>query len=205
MTAYKFLASGAVGPFTGFEWPVPRRGGAGAWVEAPDPTPAHGVHACRVRDLAFWLDAELWRAELEDPVAEGQRQVIASRGRLLERVTRWDDEAARSFAEACVWRARDGSVAVLRAAFTDEAESLARCADVSQLRSVATTVVARRELAGALAGYLAEAIEFLMGGDAACSAYICARSAVVAAGGDEDAFGDDREQQAFLLAERLGL
>jgi hypothetical protein len=76
---------------------------------------------------------------------------------------------------------------------------------MSELRSLATTVVARGELPGALAGYIAEAVDFLMRGDPACSAYICARSAVVAAGGDEDAFGDDREQQAFLLAERLGL
>ena len=91
MTTYKFLARGAVGPFTRYRWPVPGPTGAGAWVEAPDGRTDHGIHACRAQDLAFWLDAELWRAELADPIVEGQRQVVAGRGRLLERVSPWDE------------------------------------------------------------------------------------------------------------------
>jgi len=204
--AYKFLSAGAVAPFTGCRWPVPGPTGGGEWVEAPDERPEHGVHACRVRDLAFWLERELWRAELEDPVFEGQRQIIGSRGRLLERISRWNEEAARGFAEACAWRARERSVAALReAAFAEEADLLAGCSGLSELRSISKGLSARSGLPAALAGYLAETIDFLLAGDSACSAYISARSAVVAEGGDEDAFGAEREQQASLLAERLGL
>jgi hypothetical protein len=174
--AYKFLAPGAIGPFTGFAWPVPSAAAPGRWVEAPDDREDHGVHACRERDLAFWLDAELWRAELADPVTDAQRQVISPRARLLERIVAWDAAAARGFAEACLSRARE----------------------------LCTTRLSGT-LAAALRGYLAEAAEFLEAGDPACSAYISARSAVVAAGGDEAAFGAEREQQGLLLARSLRL
>jgi hypothetical protein len=205
--AYKFLSAGAVAPFTGSRWPVPGPTGAGAWLEAPDERPEHGVHACRVGDLAFWLDTELWRVELAEPLCEGQRQIIGPRGRLLERISRWDDDTARSFAEACAWRARDRSVAALRAAaFDDEASLLAGCSGLSELRSVSNEISAGGiGLAAALAGYLAEAVDFLLAGDSACSAYISARNAVVAERGDEDAFGEERVAQAGMLAERLGL
>jgi hypothetical protein len=205
--AYKFLSVGAVAPFTRCRWPLPGPTGAGAWLDAPDDRPGHGVHACRARDLAFWLDAELWRVELEDPLFEGQRQIIGSRGRLLECISGWGDDAARGFAEACVWRARDRSVVALRAAALEEqAEQLAGCSDLSELRSVSNAISARGGgLPAALAGYLAEAVDFLLAGDSACSAYISARSAVVAERGDEDAFGEEREEQAVMLAKRLGL
>lgn len=193
-------------PFTGFRWPTPGPGRPGAWVDAPDGRTEHGVHACRARDLAFWLEAELWRTELADPVAEGQRQVIAGRGRLVERVTPWDEAMARSFAEACIWRSRDRSVVALRRATHHEAaERLGRCAGLDELHAAASGLGGRRDLAAALAGYIAEALDFLRAGDAACAAYIAARSAVVAEGGQESEFGAERESQGTWLAERLGL
>ena len=208
MIAYKFLATGAVGPFTRFTWPVPSSAGPGRWVEAPDRRPEHGIHACRERDLAFWLDAELWRAELAEPAVEDRRQVVSARARLVERVPAWDAAAARGFAEACVWRARDRCARAMRSAFAGDAAALDRAATLAELRDGAAAICDARPpgaLAAALSGYLAEAIEFLEGGDPACTAYIAARSAVVAAGGDEDAFGAEREQQGLLLARRLNL
>ncbi|HEX9289400.1 MAG TPA: hypothetical protein VF904_07755 [Anaeromyxobacteraceae bacterium] len=206
MIAYKFLSPGAVAPFTGFHWPVPGPSGAGAWVEAPDELPLHGIHACRVADLAFWLDTELWRTELADPVVDAQRQIVGSRGRLLERISGWDEGMARTFAEACAWRARDRAVAALRGSALDaEADLLAGTSGISRLRSVSHALAAHGGLPAALAGYLAETIDFLLAGDSACSAYISARSAVVAEGGQESAFGAEREEQSSLLAGRLGL
>lgn len=206
MIAYKFLSAGAVAPFTGYRWPLPGPSGAGAWIAAADARPHHGVHACRAADLAFWVDAELWRIELADPVRQGQRQIIGRRGRLLDRVASWDAAMAHAFAEACVWRARDRSAASLRrSSLVEAAERLAGCSSITELRSVSSALVARGGLTAALAGYLAETVDFLLAGDPACSAYISARSAVVAEGGDEDAFGREREQQGSLLAERLGL
>jgi hypothetical protein len=204
--AYKFLSAGAVAPFTRRSWPLPGPGGAGAWLDAPDDRPEHGIHACRVGDLAFWLESELWRVELDDPLFDGQRQIIGSRGRLVDRIAAWDEETARDFAEACAWRAHDRSVAALRgAALRDPAELLAGCSNLAELRSVSDGISRGGGLAGALAGYLAEAVDFLRAGDPACSAYISARSAVVAERGDEDAFGDEREEQSRMLADRLGL
>jgi hypothetical protein len=205
--AYKFLSAGAVAPFTRRPWPLPSPAGAGPWLDAPDDRPEHGVHACRVRDLAFWLDSELWRVELDDPLRDGQRQIIGSRGRLVERISRWDESSARGFAEACAWRARDRSVAALRgSAFDQDAALLVGCSSLSELRSVSNGISTRScGLPAALAGYLAETVDFLLAGDSACSTYISARSAVVAERGDEDAFGEEREEQSWALAERLGL
>jgi hypothetical protein len=204
--AYKFLAAAAVAPFTGHRWPVPGASGAGAWVDAPGERLDHGIHACRLQDLAFWLDAELWRAELADPVAEGQHQIVGTRGRLLERVSGWDGALARSFGEACIWLARDRSLGALRdAGLASDAEPLAACQDLSALHAGAKELSARRGLVAALTGYVGEAIDFLLAGDAPCAAYICARAAVVASGGVESEFAAERERQASLLAARLGL
>jgi hypothetical protein len=204
--AYKFLSAGAQGPFTGYRWPVPGPGGAGAWVEAPDERPDHGVHACRIADLAFWLDAELWRVELAEPVVEGYRHIIGARGRLLDRVSSWSVEMARGFGEACIWRARDRSREALRGAGLDEdATLLARCQLLPELHAASRELLLRGGLAGALAGYVAEAIDFLLAEDPSCAAYIAARAAVVAAGGTESEFAAERESQARWLAERLGL
>jgi hypothetical protein len=204
--AYKFLSAGAVAPFTGYAWPVPGPSGKGAWVEAPDERLEHGVRACRLNDLAFWLDTELWRAELADPVVDGQRQVIGRRGRLLERVSGWNEMMARSFAEACVWLARERSLVALRAAdFPREADLLAGRPALEELHRASKQLSSRKGLPAALAGYLAEAIDFLLAGDSPCAAYICARAAVIASGGIESEFAAERERQASSLAERLGL
>jgi len=206
LIAYKFLAAGATGPFTGFRWPVPELARPGAWVEAADGRADHGVHACCPDDLAFWQDVELWRAELADPVVEGHRQVIGARGRLLERVPAWNDDLARSFGEACAWRARDRSVAALHVpGLHEEAELLASCRSLSELRATSKGFSSRKGLPAALAAYVAEAIDFLLAGDPPCSTYISARAAVVASGGSEDEFAAERQGQARWLAERLGL
>ena len=55
MIAYKFLAAGAIGRFTGFRWE------AGKWIDSQKAEPSRaGVHACRIRDLPIWFDDELW-------------------------------------------------------------------------------------------------------------------------------------------------
>jgi len=95
--AFKWLAKGAVAPFTGFAWPAD-----GSWVAAPAGAPAgSGVHACRISQLAWWIGEELWRVELAGDVVEHATQVEAPRARLLERVAAWDPLA---FKQACVAR-----------------------------------------------------------------------------------------------------
>jgi hypothetical protein len=77
--AHKFLAQGEVSPFTGFRWPGP-----GAWVNAQVVRVDAWVHACRPGDLPYWLDDELWRIELDDPVREARYQVASPRARPAE-------------------------------------------------------------------------------------------------------------------------
>jgi len=204
--AYKFLGSGAIAPFTGFRWPVPASGEAGPWVEARSSFPQRGIHACREVDLAYWLDAELWRAELTDPVIEDRRQVVSSRGRLLSRVAGWGPEMSARFAEQAALMARDRVAAALdRAGLAPLARVLEGCADLLDLGAAARTTLQSPAPVASLAEYLAEAAESALAGDHAVSAYISARVAVPSAGGDETEFAAERERQARWLAEQLGL
>jgi hypothetical protein len=102
MIAYKFLDEGRVAPYAGVRWPEP-----GSWLESDRIEPCvAGVHACRIGDLAYWLRSELWEVELDGGVVEGERLVVAQRGRLVRRVEAWNDEAARAFGRSCAEEAR---------------------------------------------------------------------------------------------------
>jgi hypothetical protein len=131
MIAYKFLSPGAVGLFSRLAWPVPRDARPGDWVVAEGPLEVcrNGVHACGPDDLIEWIDSELWRVELGEPVMESEAGLVASRGRLLSRVEEWDEDAARALTRDCVLRARD------RAA--DALERAGRSADAGELRGLA--------------------------------------------------------------------
>jgi hypothetical protein len=101
LIAYRFLAAGSTGRFTGYRWEP------GRWVdaEAADPCRA-GIHACRVRDLPVWFDRELWEIELDGEVVVGERKIVAPRGRLTQRIDRWTPELAREFGLDCARRTR---------------------------------------------------------------------------------------------------
>jgi hypothetical protein len=111
--AFKFLRPRAVGPFSGFRWPLPENGAPGAWVSAPTPLRPglNGVHACRTTDLPYWLTEELWRVELDGTVIEEEKIVVAERGRLVSRVEAWTEESAIEFALACAARAVEQAAA----------------------------------------------------------------------------------------------
>jgi hypothetical protein len=101
--AYKFTRPGARSPFTRFAWPV------GEWVEARGDVGlcANGVHACRPEALPRWIDAELWRVEVDDVEEEHDGVLVARRARLLERIEAWDAEISRELARSCAARARE--------------------------------------------------------------------------------------------------
>jgi hypothetical protein len=104
MKTHKFLATGAVGPLSGFAWPVPGNGAPGAWVEASGPLVpcAHGVHVCRTFDLAHWIHDELWAVEAEGEQIDGVDCIVVQRARLVRRVERWNGAGRGKFANACV-------------------------------------------------------------------------------------------------------
>ena len=96
MIAYKVLDAGAVAPFTRFAWPE------GEWVDAQAVEPCRsGIHACRARDLPFWLGPELWEIELDGDVVQQERKVAARRGRLVRRISDWNVDLLRAFTASC--------------------------------------------------------------------------------------------------------
>jgi hypothetical protein len=110
VTHYKVLDAGGVAPFTRFAWPE------GEWVEADAIEPCRsGIHACRVRDLPYWLGPELWEIELDRDLTEQERKVVAGRGRLLRRIPEWNLELLRAFTASCraETKLRVGSIALL--------------------------------------------------------------------------------------------
>lgn len=136
MTAYKFLASGGRGPFSGFEWPLPSNGEPGPWVDAEgDLVPcSSGVHACPVETLPPWIHDELWQVELDGEVVRFESVLVAQRGRLVERVPGWNLEIGRELANACAERIREraeASADPLRVAYADFLEGLAEAANDS--------------------------------------------------------------------------
>jgi len=102
LIAYKFLGTGAVGRFTGFRWQLD------VWVEADEAAPCRsGIHACRREHLPIWLDSELWEIELDGGVIEGERKLVARRGRLKRRIERWTSDVAQEFGRFCMRRTRE--------------------------------------------------------------------------------------------------
>lgn len=207
MHAYKFLAEGAVGPFTAFAWPVPGSSAPGAWVDARPGDPLdRGIFALRARDLPFWIERELWRVELAEPVRVADHQVAAARARLVARVAAWDAAAALAYARACAFRTRDVAAEGLRAAgLVAEADRLLASDDLRLLELVARDVNAG-ERAGTprgLAGFVVEACLFGLHGGAGEAGFILENVAAACSGGPRaDA---ERLWQAGWLARHLAL
>ena len=99
MRTFKFLARGAVGPFSGRAWPA-----LGDWI-VTEGTPilgSRGVHVCRPGDLAFWLQEELWEVEVGGATLAAEDCLVAERARLTRRIEAWNADGMRRFADACI-------------------------------------------------------------------------------------------------------
>jgi len=103
MSTYKFLARGAVGPISGFQWPVPASEEPGPWVEAEGSLGlcVNGAHVCRTFELAHWLSDELWETETDGEELAGLDCLVVRRARLVRRIDAWQEGGAARFAEAC--------------------------------------------------------------------------------------------------------
>jgi hypothetical protein len=210
--AYKFLRSGRVAPFSGVAWPAPTGDGPGAWLTAVSGGRACDgrVHACRVEDLPEWLDAELWRVELEGNVAVDCRKLVADRGRLHARVNAWDADVAAALAEHCALRARDGALSVLTPGRRRAA--LAYCASMPELEAAASTIDLTGHEGRAI-GYVLDAARHAIAAfsrpadaprHAAANGFIATHAAAFAAR-DVAAAPRERAAQAAWLVQRLGL
>ena len=215
MTTYKFLAAGAVAPFTGFAWPAPGSDGhVGEWVEVAeseglDPCRA-GLHLCRVGDLPYWLNEELFAVETDGPLLAGRSFVLSRRARLSRRLSTWTRDTARRFTEDCAWSVRDLTVAALRRAGNDRlAAELSACRTLSDVKRWAQPVEAVGD--GRLVGYTADAAMWAAkaeGRDWAAATATTALIAASAAAAADPAAGSsaaeaERARQARWLAEHV--
>ncbi|WP_242338278.1 MULTISPECIES: hypothetical protein [Anaeromyxobacter] len=190
MIAFKFLAAGALAPFTRFQWPA-----SGEWVSAAAHRPELWIHACRAGDLPYWLADELWRIELDGPVREARYQVAAPRARLVARVAAWDRALAGDYARACALRARDLALPHVPTAARD---ALARATELDAIADVASGAGP----ASRAAELVADAAQNALHVGPATTSYIAATLAS-ALGGGLAAFEAERAWQARWLAERL--
>jgi hypothetical protein len=190
--AYKFLVHGAVSPFTGFRWPGP-----GSWVTAPAGRGDAWVHACRVADLPYWLDDELWRIELGSPVREMRYQIASPRARLVARIAAWDPTLGREYARACALRARDLALPHLAPELRATVEGL------EDPRAIADAVESAAGGSRAAAFASDAANSALHFGPAATSYVACTLASAYGSG--LPAFEAERAWQARWLVERLGL
>jgi hypothetical protein len=204
--AYKFLCSGGVGPFSRYAWPLPREERVGAWVIGGARTELcqSGVHACRVRDLPWWLQDELWEAELDGEISTGRHKVMAPRARLLGRVEAWDAACAQRFADACALRARDHAATALERAGAKHAGGQLRKASGNRAVRDAARVWADAAEAARIPVMMARDAAIRAGGGAAVvSAYIAAHAAARVDG--PAAHDAEREWQSEWLRGALAL
>ncbi len=100
--ALKFLSAGAIGPYSGFHWPVPN-GKPGKWVGAKGDLVAceNGIHACTLAQAPAWLKEEAYIIELGGKVQNAGDKLVARRGRLVHRLDSWTERTQRLFAADC--------------------------------------------------------------------------------------------------------
>lgn len=208
MIAYKFLQAGRVAAFSGETWPEDDP------VQATGPlVPCrNGVHGCRIEDLPYWLDEELWEIELEGEVVEDALKLLGRRGRLVRRIDAWDEETRRAFARMCLGRVAHHAADELHdAGLEAEASALAGAEEPAEIASAAKAAVAAASRAGAvnaerLSAYAEDAVDWEAALPPSGVAYVAAHAADSRSrAGSADDFAAERSLQAQWLAERLGL
>ena len=102
---YKILGKGgvAINGGTG-QWSLPQDGKPGAWmpkIENIEPC-VRGYHLCRVEDLVYWLNAEIYEAEGRGEFIRHVDKDVFPEARLLRKLDTWDEKSGRLFAADCV-------------------------------------------------------------------------------------------------------
>lgn len=208
MIAYKFLARGAVSPFSGVAWPPPSGADPGGWVARSSGSGQElWIHGCRPVDLPYWVDTELWRVELSDPARPVRHEVQAERGRLLERIDGWGPESRHAFTLQCALRTAGFAAEALRQEGRDaEARRLSSCETLDDFAAAAEALGQKPlpDRCRHLLGYCGDAAVWSRIGNARCVPYI-ASIAAADLRADPAAMEEERAWQARWLCGRLGI
>ena len=97
---YKFLSKGAIGPYSGFQWPTPKVDGDGNWLAAGEWVVAqgelvmcaNGVHWPTRDALPQWFSKELYTFEPSGKTLYGDDKNASRKGRLLYRIETWNEQ-----------------------------------------------------------------------------------------------------------------
>jgi len=113
-TYYKFLSTGGVAPYSGWQWPLPTKNEDGTWTPG-EWTPAvdelieceRGYHVTGTADAIEWLGAEMYAVEShpEAVFAQYDNKGAFTQCRLVRQIERWDERTQRVFACDCAERA----------------------------------------------------------------------------------------------------
>jgi hypothetical protein len=164
----------------------------------------HGIHACRISDLPWWLADELWEIELDGCVQVDEHKIVAPAGCLRSRIDQWTPACAQEYADACAWRARDRAVqALTRAGHASAAGELALCGTLDDLLLLAPRLaeaIPDTKISLTIAG---DGAVRALTGPRPTAAYIAAHAAMRLDGAD--GYAAERAWQSRWLAERLGL
>ena len=202
MIAYKFLRSGRVGPFSGFQWPEPDVLGAIPRRIWP-PADVAFMPAGPATSRGGWLTS-CGRSSFDGHVQVDEHKIIAAAGRLRSRIEAWTPACAQEYADACAWRAQGRAVeALAHAGHRRAARQLEACATLDD------ALLAARQLADDIPE---TRISLTIAGDGAVraltgapptSAYIAAHAAMRLDG--PAGYAAERTWQSQWLVERLGL
>jgi hypothetical protein len=201
MIAYKFLRAGRVGPFSKFAWPEP-----GVWVRAGTATNQcrRGIHACRTRDLPWWLADELWEIELDAEAEIAEHKLVAPAGTLRAQVDSWTAACAREYGEACAYRARDRALEALnRAGHSNAADQLADCTTLEGLLATARCLADDKPDTRISLTIAGDGAARALTGAAPTAAYIAAHAALRLEG--PSGYAAERAWQSRWLVHRLEL
>jgi hypothetical protein len=162
------------------------------------------VHACRTEQLTWWLGAQLWEIELAGRIEVAVQGLVASRGRLVQRVNGWP-EVGPELAAWAAWRSRDAAVAQLRVA-----QPLGDAATPDQLVAVVASLAPDPTTpAGMVLSLVADNVRDLPNPVTACHSSARLGGLLAAlrsdAGTYQSGFAAERQAQSQWLSQRLGL
>ncbi len=213
MRAYVFLKSGAIDPFGKTSWITATNGEA---LRGPRTgNDRNQVRVCRVVDLPYWLNDELWQVELGEPITELACGISSKSARLVRQIPEWSPPRARTFAEEAVWHSQRQILAASTADVAAHMRTLDSIEKLASLAALGSPEIADldRGGAGATIRMLGESADDLRLGLLPLALHEAAMAVgMLAAGGahgDPDVFEaamhEERRWQATRLQESLPL